>query len=120
VQAGELGFVNYGRILAGDSCCKDFAMEKTFRREWIVAGGLLVGGAIVLGPVSETIRDATDVCGIGRQTIACAPAITGDPDLPHRDRVQVNAGTITVTVTSTATSATLGTTPSTTVTDSSR
>jgi hypothetical protein len=96
-------------------------MQTTFRRDWILGSGLLVvGGAIILGPGSETIRDATDVCGIARQASACAPAITGDPDLPHRDHVPANAGTITVTVTSTATSATLGTTPSTTVSGSSR
>jgi hypothetical protein len=95
-------------------------MENILKRDWIW-GGLLIGGAIVLGPGSEAIKDASDICGIARQTIhACAPAILGDPDVPHRDRVPANSGTITVTVISTATSATLGTTPSTTVSGSSR
>jgi hypothetical protein len=80
-------------------------MENTLRRGWILAGGLLVGGAIVLGPLAETIRDATDVCGTARQAIACVPALTPDSDLPHRDHGPANSAKIgTVTVSSTAVS----------------
>ena len=92
-------------------------MEKTFEIDWlpIFAGGLLVGGAILI-PVSEGIRDANDVCGVTREIVACQPAIVPDADLPHRDHVPATSGNTTVTAVSTATSITVGTTLSTTVT----
>jgi hypothetical protein len=65
--------------------------------------GLLIGGAIIVVPVSEAIRDATDICGIARQSVACAPALTPDSDLPHRDHGPATS-TQTSVITSTATS----------------
>jgi hypothetical protein len=93
-------------------------MEKTFESNWlpIFAGGLLVGVAI-LTPVSEGIRDATDICSVSRQAVASQPAILPDADLPHPDHAPAIASNIAVTVT---TSTSTATTPSTTVTGMSR
>jgi carbohydrate-binding DOMON domain-containing protein len=95
-------------------------MEKTFEANWlpIFAGGLLVGAILI--PVSEGVRDATDVCGITHQAVACQPAILPAADLPHPDHAPTTLKTITATVTSTATSTSTGTMPSTTVTRTSR
>ena len=95
-------------------------MEKAFETNWlpIFAGGLLVGATLI--PVSEGVRDATDVCGVTHQAVACQPAITPAADLPHPDHAPTTARTVTTTVTSTATSASTGTMPSTTVTETSR
>jgi hypothetical protein len=86
-------------------------MESTCKPDWRVptlAGGLLVAGAILI-PVSEGIRDATDVCGVGftSPVTACQPAILPSADLPHRDHVPAATRNIAVTVTSsTSTTAT--------------
>ncbi len=100
---------------------RDFlAMEKALEANWlpIFAGGLLVGATLI--PVSEGVRDATDVCGITHQAVACQPAIVPAADLPHPDYAPTSPKTITTTVTSTATSTSTGTMPSTTVTGTSR
>jgi hypothetical protein len=85
-------------------------MENTSNPDWVVpalVGGLLVAGAILI-PVSEGVRDATDVCGIGftRPVTACQPAILPLPDLPHRDHVPAATRNIAVVATSTSTTAT--------------
>jgi carbohydrate-binding DOMON domain-containing protein len=94
-------------------------MQKAFEGNWlpVFTGGLLVGGAILI-PVSEGVRDATDVCGITHQAVACQPAIMPAADLPHPDHAPATPTTITTIVTSTATSTSTGTMPSTTVTGS--
>jgi hypothetical protein len=84
------------------------AMEKTFRPDWaVLAGGLLIGGAILI-PVSEGIRDATDVCGVGftSPVTACQPAILPSADLPHRDHVPATKDIAVTVATSTSTIAT--------------
>jgi hypothetical protein len=90
-------------------------MESTCKPDWRVpalAGGLLVAGAILI-PVSEGIRDATDVCGVGftSPVTACQPAILPSPDLPHRDHVPAATRNIAVTATSTSTTLTISVAP---------
>ena len=85
-------------------------MENTSKPDWVfpgLAGGLLVAGAILI-PVSEGIRDATDVCGVGftSPVTACQPAILPSPDLPHRNHLPAATGNIAVAATSTSTTAT--------------
>ena len=96
-------------------------MESTSTKpDWIVpklAGRLLVAGAILI-PVSEGIREAIDVCGVGftSPVTVCQPAILPSPDLPHHDHVPAATRNIAVTATSTTATAT----PTITVTPMSR
>jgi hypothetical protein len=97
-----------------------FAMENTSKSDWVVPalGGMLVAGAILV-PVSEGIRDASDVCGVGftSPVTACQPAILPSPDLPHRDHIPAATRNIAVTV---ATSTSTAATPTITVAPTSR
>jgi hypothetical protein len=84
-----------------------FTMESTCKPDWRIpalAGGLLVAGAILI-PVSEGIRDAIDVCGVGVTNLptACQPAILPSPDLAHGDHVPAATGNIATVATSTST-----------------
>jgi hypothetical protein len=86
-------------------------MESTSTKpNWVpkLAGRLFVAGGAILIPVSEGIRDATDVCGVGftSPVTVCQPAILPSPDLPHRDHVPAATRNVAVTVTSTSATAT--------------
>jgi hypothetical protein len=99
---------------------KDFWPEaETSKPSWlpVLAGGLLVGGAIVTS-ISEGI-DAVDFCRVGftSPVSTCQPAILPSADLPHRDHVP--AATRNIAVVATSTSSTTAT-PSITVAPTAR
>jgi len=88
---------------ASDSRKDVFAMESTSRVVPVWLGGLVVGGAIILIPVSEGIRDTHDICGVGvtSPVTVCQPAILPSPDLPHGDHVPAATRNIPVAAAST-------------------
>ena len=87
---------------------------ETSKPVWVAptwAKGLVVGGAIILIPVSEGIRDAHDVCGVGvtSPVTVCQPAILPSPDLPDGDHVPAATRNIPVAAASTTSTSTMAT-----------
>ena len=95
-------------------------MEKSFELNWlpIFAGGLLIIAGLKAG--TETINEATNLCGATHQVIACQPAIVPAADLPDPDHAPASPSNITATTVATSTSTAVGAMPSTTVTGTAR
>ena len=103
-------------VALGAEGIRVMVMEKSFELNWlpIFAGGLLIISGLKAG--TEAINEATDICGVSRQAIACQPAIVPAADLPDPDHAPASPSSITATTVSTSTSTTVGAMPSTTVT----